>query len=1009
MNKKKVASVVVIATLFLTPSVMALEGNPQVKLIEKKVNTSLFEKTRTESHNEARELFASSFEIVLKEMTTSNLGGLAKVGDVINLVIETSLPLDLIEGDIGGVSLSFSQVGNRYEASLPITEGMLTDNAVIPLRITCTQGSDTIQLSESDFDPITFYDAIEITDLSFKSNNTKSDALAKNGDNLILSFTSNHPVNGNATINGQPATVNSLDNIHYQAILPVTNSTEFNDGSRIPFSLSITDAAGNPQVIKTNGDADPVTYIAPFTIQNVTFTTNNPSGRFVKNDDQVCLSFDTSKDVTLVTTLAGQPVVNTGSFNHYQYEKSIQYGDCADNQVIPFNVVAEDQAGNKVIISQEELTQKLTYYAPIALETVNFQSNNLMDRLYAKDGDDIHLDFSTTHPVQVNQLKIGGAPQTAETSDQLNFTKKLLVTNGMVPDQGTIQTSFNLTDAAGNTTYVFKEADTQGILYFAPIQASNLMLVSTNGSDGTKYLKNGDIAKVSFEGNHPLIVTGEMNGSKNSILENNNLYTMEKTIESMTDLSTLTFSFTLNDKAGNTPVTLTHQDVGNVLTYYAPIQATTVMISSNVKNKSFAKEGDVITTSMSSNHETILASATIQGRGANVEGNHTKNPVATSPMGNHPEGVITFSHTLKDVAGNEATVDQATEKITYDRTSPNVKITPDLRGFTNNNVNVKSSYEDLYLDTNSVSFFLNNEEKIKQATVTGNIYEQSITITDEDEYIFIASASDQAGNVAKNVNGKIIIDKTDPLITAININFDEIPAYKSGFILRNHIDVYDKYIKEIQCNVREKKIGGLSKAWGIDEPIFKDGLKTITVKATDMALNQSKVLNFDMYIDAKPPKIKLVNTKNNIEIKSQSNSSIDKGSKLKVQLESMWVGNEKPDRFTKMDLKDEKSGEVKNILESSANKEEKIVEMNEEGNYLLLVSAIDDVGNVIEEESYNLIVKDIETKKIIAEQMGNKNTKFFIILISVLLIITSGYFGYLANKKRKNKNSKEVE
>ena len=70
--------------------------------------------------------------------------------------------------------------------------------------------------------------------------------------------------------------------------------------------------------------------------------------------------------------------------------------------------------------------------APIKATITGFASNNRNSEKVARNGDIIQLTFTTTHPVKVSRLSIGGKELSGEakSSDNMNWSIDYLVTPG---------------------------------------------------------------------------------------------------------------------------------------------------------------------------------------------------------------------------------------------------------------------------------------------------------------------------------------------------------------------------------------------------------------------------------------------------------------------------------------------------------------------------------------------------------------------------------------------------
>lgn len=937
-----------------------------------------------------------AFEFSSQNIKDKTLG---KIEDTLILKTKTNHKVT-VEGKISGETFTLNEANEHIKTKV-IKENEVGDNQKIPYegRLTDEAGNTLVFSNETQNDQVVYYAPIDVKNLSFTSNNQKDNRLCKNNDQLKLCFETSHPVDvDQGRIASEEIVFESKEGMDFIKTMEVLEN-QFSDQEVIDFSLTISDKAGNRAKTIESSEKLGIRYFAPLIMSNFGFMSNNSNAKnLAKNGDILTLEYETNHH-TDSEVLIGETLYQEKDKSQYFFTKIVLDNAVPDNQKIPYEGRLTDHAGNTLVFSRETKADQVTYYAPIDLKNLSFTSNNQKNNLYAKNGDVINLNFQTTHPIGVSELYIGGIKQTIETQDELDFKKGILVSNQMVSDQTFINLSFKVRDAAGNMETITKER-MQGIKYYAPIQALDLKLNSNNKRNSDLYLKDGDRIFVSFRGNHPLYVTGMINENLSAVSENNLEYTLERGVQGdLADQAQVSFNLNLSDAAGNTPLILSQGDVFNELRYYAPIQASSDLFSDNEKNSSFAKAGDTVTASISGNHEIHFVQSIIQGRKAQVSG-ALKNPTAELKMGgSDPEGLMTVEHLISDVAGNLLLINQAASAITYDRTLPQTTLTPDMRGFTNKTISMSAHFSDAHLDTKEVSLKVN--DKTQGIAQEGNDITQIFSIALEDEYEIFATATDHAGNKSQALQGKIIIDKTNPEVTAIDINLAEPTVFKAGFKIADHFKLEDQYLKSVECQLTSKTAGGNSTAWEVDTPIVEDGLKTISLKATDMSSNESPLVTYDFYIDGTPPKPIVKNMDSDKVVKEQTKTSLKTGGKIGIALDKIWIGNEAPDEFTRVEIINEKTGEAKNIIEKQKKKTSYEYAIKEEGAYRLSISAVDQVKNTVENLSYPIKVTPEGDPKMGATQGIKKENLPFIIGISVVLVlIFAGVVGMNMKKKR---------
>ncbi|MEG2419148.1 MAG: hypothetical protein RSB35_09610, partial [Eubacterium sp.] len=170
---------------------------------------------------------------------------------------------------------------------------------------------------------------------------------------------------------------------------------------------------------------------------------------------------------------------------------------------------------------------------------------------------------------------------------------------------------------------------------------------------------------------------------------------------------------------------------------------------------------------------------------------------------------------MEDKAGN-ILVQNGSESIIYDRTNPAIKIEPNVAGFVNSNLDMTVTYEDANLDAGDMLLAVNGANRLADGRSAGTSYSQKLTLTGEEEYALAATATDKAGNTAAGNTAKVIIDKTNPEIVAIDVDINQVPVYKAGFKLSDHFKIEEKYLRSVSCTLAPRSALGHAKAWELD-------------------------------------------------------------------------------------------------------------------------------------------------------------------------------------------------
>ncbi len=145
-------------------------------------------------------------------------------------------------------------------------------------------------------------------------------------------------------------------------------------------------------------------------------------------------------------------------------------------------------------------------------------------------------------------------------------------------DLSNVTFEFTTHDIAENTPVKKTEQDVNNqIQYFAPLEITDLKLESSNDANKNIYVKNEEIVTISFKTNHDTQLSSVKINGKTAETAKFNISDSDKkewnittTIKDgdMPDLTDITFGFTVNDIAENTPLNRTQNDVQNVIKYY---------------------------------------------------------------------------------------------------------------------------------------------------------------------------------------------------------------------------------------------------------------------------------------------------------------------------------------------------------------------------------------------------------------------------------------------------------
>lgn len=918
--------------------------------------------------------------------------------------------------------------GYSYSASIKI--GEQKDQTKIGVDMNGAQAVDTRQIGysaqklNSPQDEVIFYAPVEVELLEVTSDNNKENTVL-NGNRLTVTMKTNHAatLSGTLKIGDVPLTMTPSDretNL-YTASLEVVNNM-FADGKPIEVDgsdLKLSDGFDTPTTVAPSKTTKLV-YYAPLqlgvNINDLNIDTTNHGEthdgiKLVKNGDKIELSFTASRELAGVSgTIFNAPIEFSTTDKLSWKGEFVVDTAWTDSIDLKFALKLFDSVeGNPELELTEQHFQPVRYYGPIQVSELAYLSENPINNV-AKIGDRVVVSFKTNHPCNTLETRLENKQDdiVVQSEDGINW-KIHTVVSGNMGDLDGVPYYIELSDNASNSVETLEGNSVQ---YFAPIIVSNLQLSSTNERDGAQYCKVGDTIMVQFYTNHRVSVSGNINGTNPQIKADEKQQILSSVIngDEIEDQSVVTFEASVEDIAGNIYAGINQSQVGNQIIYFAPISADVSLSGTFSKTQGYLKNGDSVSASISSNHATRIISSLFNGKSGVSKGDGTSNPSTTLSIpeneGSMPEGEVAVTCQLDDAAGNTSMLTGSNGFI-YDRTRPSIKIEPILTGFFNRTMSFTVSYSDTNLDPNSTSLKINDDETIKGNEINGPDLTKVVELDKENEYGLTAVATDKAGNTADATTAKLIIDKTNPKITSIDIDMDKKTVYKAGFILAEHFKIEDKYIKDITCTLTDKTGIGNVTAWDINAPIETDGLKTAEIISTDMASNTSEKIAYSFYIDGTAPKPIVKNNTNNLVYEEDKDKNIDikKDTILNISLDEIWMGDEKPDRFTKLELKDS-NGKTTNLLNGKEDVRSSDIKCDAEGNLKLLVTAVDDVDNQTEELTYKINVHGADYIEPTARAYSNQDNGYKIILvISAAAIVSIGIIiAYMIFKKKKQIN-----
>lgn len=364
----------------------------------------------------------------------------------------------------------------------------LRDNQEIEpgsLRVTDKEGrQQQVELPPSG---IRYYSPLTETIVpgSFKTiSDGQSQEAMKDGDTLTLTFATTHPVVVELSrIAGQIVDcVADEAKMNFSASLRLSGLEEsLSDNRSVPFSVKITDAAGNATRAVTHDDAPSMRWYADIEIDDIVIQGSDVPGH-VKNGDQIEVSFRANHPVTIRRAqIGGQDVeLNCSDDLTWSGAYYVRPGLFSDQVYLDFDLEVEDEAGNLACLSHEAMVAKrVQYHAPLSVTNVSARSTNQIDaNRFVKDNDTIIVSFQTNHEAWPIEVMIADKPAIVE-GDGTSWSFSRVLSNGEVADLSGVPFSFRVTDKAGGLAVCRDKSNVRGnVIYFAPLEVLDSKMVS---------------------------------------------------------------------------------------------------------------------------------------------------------------------------------------------------------------------------------------------------------------------------------------------------------------------------------------------------------------------------------------------------------------------------------------------------------------------------------------------------------------------------------------------------
>ncbi|MFB9090637.1 MopE-related protein, partial [Flavobacterium paronense] len=302
----------------------------------------------------------------------------------------------------------------------------------------------------------------------------------------------------------------------------------------------------------------------------------------------------------------------------------------------------------------------------------------------------------TSSSINFNNLSLSGGTKTfnklVAVSGNLSIASGALANPGALTTHTagtltlggitTVAAKFGSTSTAATPT-VYKTdtyftAGTTGYITVSSGNCTTAITVAsiTSNNVTTSLAKNGDVITVSFTTSEipSATPTATINGSTATVSGSGTSWSATKTVSGDTN-GLATFSISIQNAFGCTAsrTTVTNGSAVTVDTVAPTIPS--ISIASNNTNTSLARSGNIITLSFTTSETPSTSpTATINGASATVSGSGTSYTATRTVAGGDTNGVVPFSISIRDAAGNTASGTATTNSsaVTVDTAVPTI-------------------------------------------------------------------------------------------------------------------------------------------------------------------------------------------------------------------------------------------------------------------------------------------------------------------------------------------------
>lgn len=718
---------------------------------------------------------------------------LAKVADVITLqftgseVLKSKPSVTIATHAIASGNV-INTGGNTWQATYSM---VLADvNGVIPFTINYTDlaGNAGDEVTQTNFGGTNVVFDKTAPTVSISSNKTHT-----NNNPFTLTITFNEDVRDFvatdvSVTNGTRGTFTetTANRVWTLEITP-------NGGGNITCSIasnSCTDLAGNGNVVSNSVSV--IYDNIPPTLNAVSIASDNTNPAYVGVDGIVTLTITGSESLVINpgdVLISGNIASLSGSGANWTASYTMTAGDAEG--IIPFEINYSDLAGNLGgMVNTTTNTTTVTFdNTKPELTEVKIVSSNLNNNSLAIVGDLITLSFTANDKIEAVTVTIKGKSAVVTNTDYANNKWEAYYTMSSSDVDGNVNFTIDFKDFAGNhgdqVTATTATPTVTSVTFDKTKPTLSAVSITSNNTSFPTRAGIGHIVTVQFTANESLfsfptvtIAGHEITGNPVSGNTWNASYQM--TVDD--DEGVIPFLINFSDLAGNAgnPVSSLIPSGGTRVTFDKTKPVFSGISITNNPAGSYSKVDGIITVSFTSSENVTTPTVTINGIEADESGGPTAWSFTRTLTGTEPEGLLPYSISATDYAGNVSNVVNGTSSIFFDRTPPVISsvTVPSGKYKKNDVINVTiTADDDIYAEhsitvngVGSLPFTNNNNNTYTVAYTVGEFDTQRSNVASlpvSIQLVDFAGNTNAAFTSATVQGGTLTIDTQKPVIQQV--------------------------------------------------------------------------------------------------------------------------------------------------------------------------------------------------------------------------------------------------